>query len=195
MRLPYALIEPLIEQRSAERLVEVRGAAGSGTAGYRYALTDLGRERARQYLDINALHRAPAPVPLASYVDVDARAGRGARLHRSRAPEAGLLAPDRRPTSARAARPGGERGKAIFLYGPPGNGKTVIAEGMGRAARRRHVRAARDRRRRPDRHDVRSDQPRAARRRAEARSASWLARRAIAAGCGSAARSSWSAAS
>src|SRR5664279_264757 len=50
MRLPYSLLEPIIEAARAERLVEVRGSAGSGTAGYRYALTDLGRERARQYL-------------------------------------------------------------------------------------------------------------------------------------------------
>src|SRR5437763_12842186 len=42
MRLPYALLETLVEHARAELLVEVRGASGSGTAGYRYALTDLG---------------------------------------------------------------------------------------------------------------------------------------------------------
>src|SRR4051812_46109888 len=51
LRLPYGLIEPLVEHARAERLVEVRGATGSGSAGYRYSLTDAGRDRARQYLD------------------------------------------------------------------------------------------------------------------------------------------------
>ena len=53
-------------------------------------------------------------------------------------------------------------GKSLFLYGAPGNGKTVVAEGIGRALGTEHVRAARDRRRRPDDHDVRPGQPRAA---------------------------------
>src|SRR5499426_4736456 len=65
--LPYSLLEPLIERLRAERLVEVRGATGSGTAGYRYALTDLGRDRAMRYLEINR-YVGPAPVSLASYV-------------------------------------------------------------------------------------------------------------------------------
>jgi hypothetical protein len=45
----------------------VRGATGSGTAGYRYALTDAGRDRARQYFELNH-YAGPAPVPLAAYV-------------------------------------------------------------------------------------------------------------------------------
>ncbi len=68
LRLPFAMLEPLVEHLRAEHLMEVRGATGSGTAGYRFALTDLGRDRARQYLDANA-YVGPAPVPLAVYVD------------------------------------------------------------------------------------------------------------------------------
>src|SRR5919197_6355648 len=68
MRLAYTMLEPLIERLRAERLIEVRGATGSGTAGYRYALTDLGRDRATQYLEINR-YVGPAPVSLASYID------------------------------------------------------------------------------------------------------------------------------
>ena len=41
---------------------------GTGSAAYRYALTDSGRDRARQYLADNG-YIGPAPVPIASYVD------------------------------------------------------------------------------------------------------------------------------
>ena len=68
LRLPYVVLEALVEHIRAERLIEVKGSVGSGTAGYRYALTDLGRDRARQYLDANQ-YMGPAPVPLAAYVD------------------------------------------------------------------------------------------------------------------------------
>ena len=67
MRLPFSLLEPAIERVRAERQIEVKGATGSGSVSYRYALSDLGRERARQYLDV-CQYIGPAPVPLEAYV-------------------------------------------------------------------------------------------------------------------------------
>src|SRR5262249_7019212 len=64
--LPYALLESLVEHLPIEKMVEVRGAAGTGTAGFRYALTDLGRERAAIYFEANG-YVGPAPVPLKQY--------------------------------------------------------------------------------------------------------------------------------
>ena len=65
---------PLRDPRAADRArcapsgwSRCAAPTGSGTAGYRYALTDLGRDRARQYLDVNQYVGA-APVPLARYV-------------------------------------------------------------------------------------------------------------------------------
>jgi hypothetical protein len=63
VRLPYSVLEALIQHARVEKLVEVRGASGTGTAGYRYALTDLGRDRAGQFLDMSR-YVGPAPVPL-----------------------------------------------------------------------------------------------------------------------------------
>ena len=64
--LPYMLLEAIVEHLRTEKLVEVRGAHGSGTAGYRYALTELGRERGGIYFDGNG-YVGPAPVPLKQY--------------------------------------------------------------------------------------------------------------------------------
>ena len=52
MRVPYSLLDALIQHARIEKLLEVRGASGAGSAGYRYILTDLGRERAGQFMDI-----------------------------------------------------------------------------------------------------------------------------------------------
>ena len=61
MRLPYSVLDAMVQHARVEKLVEVRGASGAGSAGYRYALTDLGRERAMQFMDINR-YVGPAPV-------------------------------------------------------------------------------------------------------------------------------------
>ncbi len=112
-------------------LVEVRGSTGSGSAGYRYALTDAGRDRARQYFDASQ-YVGPAPVPLASYVaQMRALAAARGYLDRERLRQgfSHLIVGDQ---VLEQLGPALNAGKALFLYGPPGNGKTVIAEGLGK---------------------------------------------------------------
>ena len=62
LRLPYKIVDELIEFVKAEKLCEVKGMAGIGKTAYRYAITSLGRDRAREFLEINQ-YTGPAPVP------------------------------------------------------------------------------------------------------------------------------------
>ncbi len=132
MRIPFALIEPLIERARAHLLIEVRGTTGTGAASFRYSLTDMGRDRARQYFEINQ-YVGPTPVPLATYVE-EVRAGQKRRGYidreRIRSGFTNLIVDDK---VLEQLGPAINAGKAVFLYGPPGNGKTVLAEGMGRS--------------------------------------------------------------
>ncbi len=132
MCLPFAILEPLVERARAQRLIEVRGTTGTGAASFRYTLTDMGRDRARQFMEINQ-YVGPAPVPLSSYVD-EMRALQSRRGYIDRERLRGgfqhLVVGD---DVLEQLGPAVNAGKAVFLYGPPGNGKTVLAEGMGRA--------------------------------------------------------------
>ena len=132
LRLPFTMIEPLVEHARAERLIEVKGASGSNAVSYRYALTDLGRERARQFLEFNE-YVGPTPVPLAAYVaQMKALAANRGYLDRERLKQGfkHLVVDDQ---ILEKLGPAINAGKAVFLYGPPGNGKTVLAEGMGQS--------------------------------------------------------------
>jgi hypothetical protein len=132
VRLPYSVLDALIQHARVEKLVEVRGAGGAGSAGYRYALTDLGRDRANQFLDMSR-YVGPAPVALGQY-NAYVRACMAARPYVDK---------DKLSTGFEQLivskpmldqlGPAVNSGKSLFLYGAPGNGKTVVAEGIGRA--------------------------------------------------------------
>jgi hypothetical protein len=132
LRLPYAVLDALVQHARIEKLIEVRGASGTGTAAYRYVLTDLGRDRANQFLDI-CRYVGPAPVPLAQY-NAHVRGCMAARpyLDRERL-SAGFEHLVVSKGMLDQLGPAVNSGKALFLYGAPGNGKTVVAEGIGRA--------------------------------------------------------------
>jgi len=132
LRLPYSVLDALLQHARNEKLIEVRGAGGVGTAGYRYALTDLGRDRAMQFLDINR-YVGPAPVSLAQY-NAYTRACMAARPWVSRDTLShGFEQLIVNQGMYDKLGPAVNSGKSLFLYGAPGNGKTVIAEGIGRA--------------------------------------------------------------
>jgi hypothetical protein len=132
IRLPFSVLDALVQHGRVEKLLEVRGSSGTGSAGYRYALTDLGRDRAGQFLDMSR-YVGPAPVPLNQY-NAYVRACMAAR---------GYVDRDQLSTGFEnlivnkamydQLGPAVNSGKSLFLYGKPGNGKTVIAEGIGRA--------------------------------------------------------------
>jgi hypothetical protein len=132
LRLPYSVLDAMLQHARVEKLIEVRGSAGTGTAGYRYALTDLGRDRAGQFLDI-CRYVGAAPVPLAQY-NAYVRACMAARpfIDRDRL-ATGFTDLIVSRTMFDQLGPAVNSGKSLFLYGAPGNGKTVVAEGIGRA--------------------------------------------------------------
>jgi hypothetical protein len=132
MRLPYSVLDALIQDARMRVPMDVRGPNETGTAGYRYTLTDLGRERAMQFLDINR-YVGPAPVPLAQY-NAYVRAAMAARPWIDRDIMArGFTDLIVNTEMYDRLGPAVNSGKSLFLYGAPGNGKTVIAQGIGRA--------------------------------------------------------------
>jgi hypothetical protein len=132
LRLPYSVLESLLQHARVEKLIEVRGAAGTGSAGYRYILTDLGRDRANQFLEVSR-YIGPAPVPLSQY-NAYVRACMAARPFVDRDTlSSGFEHLVVNKAMLDQLGPAVNSGKSLFLYGAPGNGKTVIAEGIGRA--------------------------------------------------------------
>lgn len=130
-RLSFGLIDEGLRFLKEQRCIEVSGGDVVGRVSYRYGLTELGRLRARETLD-QCRYVGPAPVTMDQYVaQCRAQTITGipcSRRSLERAFEGFVV----RDGLLNDLGPAICAGRSIFVYGPPGNGKTVIAKGMGR---------------------------------------------------------------
>ncbi len=132
VKLPVPLVDKAMDVLRRERFIEVKGADGLQKTSYKYAMTDAGRNRAAELLNI-CRYTGPAPVTQVAYrrqVQIQTV------MHIVVSPEKFRKAFSRLVVSEDLLKnlgPAAGSGRAIFLYGPPGNGKTTIAEAMGRA--------------------------------------------------------------
>jgi hypothetical protein len=127
-KLPPSVLEPLLAFMRTEKLIECNRRGGSGTdADLHYALTEAGRANAADCMRRDAYSGA-APVPLADYTAQVARdSARAESVPRARMEEVfGPLSIS--PTLVRQLGAALNSGRALFLHGPAGSGKTFLAE-------------------------------------------------------------------
>ncbi|MDK3017132.1 ATPase [Pseudodonghicola flavimaris] len=131
--LPIPITQELIDLARAQRLVEATGSlSASGGNELGYQLTDAGKARALDALAQSEYFGA-MPVPLAIYEQqVKRQSIRNIQVTRSQLTAAmgSLVLPD---SLLDHLGPAVSAGRSILMYGPPGNGKSSISNGIRNA--------------------------------------------------------------
>ncbi len=129
-RLPFQVVDEALRYLKDEKCIEVSSGEMIGTASYRFNLTELGRRRAHEAFE-QCRYVGPAPVPLDAYIAQCRKqtvAGTTCSPEGLRQAFEGMIL---RPHLLEELGPAVCSGRSIFVYGPPGNGKTMIAKGLG----------------------------------------------------------------
>ncbi len=125
------IVDQILEILKREKLVEVRTSQmGLGEGSYTYAITGAGINRAREALD-RSQYAGPAPVPIDVYNESILKQGRGRLQATSRLMHQVLAHLVLNEATFNKLGPAVNSGTSIFLYGPPGNGKTSVARAVG----------------------------------------------------------------
>ncbi|MDC0707729.1 ATPase [Stigmatella sp. ncwal1] len=131
LKLPTALVDEIIEGLRRQKYLDIRGggSSGVGKSTMIYQLTSFATDMLRQILDRNR-YNGPAPVSLQEWVQaVRKQTIRGNRITREQMEDkfSDLIIRD---YIFDGIGPAMNSGRAIFFYGPPGNGKTAICQRM-----------------------------------------------------------------
>jgi predicted ATPase with chaperone activity len=130
-KLTLAVVDEAIDRLRHDQLVEVKGASQLSKLSYRLSLTEAGIKRASSLLEVSR-YVGPAPVTFDDYrnmVEIQTIKSIFVDPERIRDAFSNLVVNER---FLESIGPAVSSGKAIFLYGPSGNGKTTIAETIGR---------------------------------------------------------------
>jgi hypothetical protein len=128
--LPIPVVQELVDMCRTQRLIEATGSMTSEGAGEMgYQLTDGGKARALDAL-AQSEYFGPMPVPLEVYREQVARQSvRNMQITRAQLTGAmgHLILPD---ALLGNLGPAVSAGRSILMYGPPGNGKSSISNGI-----------------------------------------------------------------
>ncbi len=131
--LPFqGVVDQIMEALKREKLVEIRSAQnrGVGEGSYQYAITGAGNHRAHEALQ-RSQYAGPAPVPFSGYTEAILRQSFGRKLVSDFSLRENLAHLVLSDAIFERIGPAVNSGTSLFLYGPPGNGKTSIAHALG----------------------------------------------------------------
>jgi hypothetical protein len=132
LKLPTSVIGGIIQEAIDQNLLRTAGSEGRGAIPVlTYALSETGRSAAFEAME-QSKYLGPAPVSLSAYIDQVHRQRIGnerASRDRIRKAFSDLIVSEQ---FLNRMGPAINSGKSILLYGAPGNGKSSIAERVGR---------------------------------------------------------------
>ena len=127
LKIPKGIIDEILMWMQKEHLVEVSKASVElGRLGNVYALTEAGGDRARAAMD-RSQYVGPMPVSIPYYnraVELQTKMLQKVPTESVKQALGHLILPS---DFHRQIGPAVNSGRSLFLYGPPGNGKTTIA--------------------------------------------------------------------
>jgi predicted ATPase with chaperone activity len=131
--LPFSgVVDQVLTVLKRDKLVETLSSqmGGLGEGAYQWAITGNGSARAREALE-RSQYAGPAPVPLQAYNEAIRRQSRG-RIHvTAKIMQQTLSHLILSQKTFHQLGPAVNSGTSIFMFGPPGNGKTSVARSMG----------------------------------------------------------------
>ena len=129
IRVHSQILDEMLAWMQQEHLVEIAKAGTLGRLSYVYRLTEEGAKRARDSME-RCQYIGPAPVSIEAYskaITLQSVSNRRINPDEVKQALSHLILPD---TFHRRIGPAVNAGSSLFLYGPPGNGKTTIAQAI-----------------------------------------------------------------
>ncbi len=130
LKLPWPdVMEHVVDFVATQKLVDLSGGKGFGRVSVDFQLTEKGREYARDAL-LRTTYVGPAPVPIEQYntlIHQQTRENPVVTRQKLELALSHLVVPT---GIVNKLGPAVNSGRSLFLYGPPGNGKTSLAEAI-----------------------------------------------------------------